>query len=47
MRIRESEHAAVKQHVTFHKIESTIIIQIRTDRIDFTTFLNKMQMLRI
>ena len=41
LEIRELRHAAVKQHAALHKTESTVIIQIRTDRIELTAFLNQ------
>ena len=47
MKVRKLKHAAVKQHVTLHKTESAMIIQIRTGRIDLAAFLNKAQMPRI
>ena len=47
LKIRKSECAAVKQHAAFHKIESMMITQIKTDRIDLTAFLNKMWVFEI
>ena len=47
LEIRELKHAAVKQHIALHKTESTVIIQIRTDRIDLAVFLNKMHVSEI
>ena len=47
MNVRESEHAAVKQHAALHKTESMMIIQIKTDKISLAIFLNKIQMSEI
>ena len=41
LKIRKSKCAAIKQHAAFHKTENTMIIQIKINKIDFITFLNK------
>ena len=47
LKIRKSEHATVKQHAAFYKIENIMIIQIKINRINLIIFLNKIQVSEI
>ena len=42
--VREPGRAAVKRHAALHKAENAVIIQIKTDKINLTAFLNKARM---
>ena len=44
LEIRKLRYAAIKQHAIFYKIKSTIIIQIKTNRIELAAFLNQIWM---